>query len=93
MEEVVEAVAEQFVTTAAAILGPGRNKDIVTARHVAMYICREMIPEMNTMVMGAAFGGRDHATIVYACQRIRNLLQADPELKTLVNQLIKSLMG
>ncbi len=93
VDEIVEAVAEQFQTTSAQIKGPGRHKDIALARHVAMHLCRELMPELNTSHTGAAFGGRDHATIVYACQRIRNLLQADPELKTLVNQLIKSLSG
>jgi len=91
VDEIVEAVAEQFQTTSVQIKGPGRHKDIALARHIAMHLCRELMPEMNTSIAGAAFGGRDHATIVYACQRIRNLLQADPELKALVNQLIKSL--
>ncbi|MCW3096954.1 MAG: chromosomal replication initiator protein DnaA [Chthonomonadaceae bacterium] len=93
IDEIVEAVAEQFQTTSVQIKGPGRHKDIALARHVAMHLCRELMPELNTSITGTAFGGRDHATIVYACQRIRNLLQADPELKALVNQLIKSLTG
>lgn len=93
IDEIVEAVAEQFQTTSMQIKGPGRHKDIALARHVAMHLCRELMPELNTSHAGAAFGGRDHATIVYACQRIRNLLQADPELKVMVNQLIKSLTG
>ncbi len=41
--------------------------------------------------MGAAFGGRDHATIVYACQKLKLLLDADSELQNMVNSLIKSL--
>ncbi len=93
IDEIVDAVAEQFQTTSVQIKGPGRHKDIALARHVAMHLCRELMPELNTSITGAAFGGRDHATIVYACQRIRTLLQADPGLKALVNQLIKSLMG
>ncbi len=91
IDEIVEAVAEQFQTTAAQIKGPGRHKDIALARHIAMHLCRELMPELNTSITGAAFGGRDHATIVYACQRIRTLLQDDMELKALVSQMIKSL--
>ena len=93
IDEIVDAVAEQFQTTSVQIKGPGRHKDIALARHVAMHLCRELMPELNTSITGTAFGGRDHATIVYACQRIRTLLQADPELKAMVNQLIKSLMS
>ncbi len=91
VDEIVDAVAEQYQTTSAQIKGPGRHKNIALARHVAMHLCRELMPELNTSTTGAAFGGRDHATIVYACQRIRALLQKDMELKSLVNQLIKSL--
>ena len=92
VEEVLEAVARQFGTTATALeRAEVRNKDISLARHIAMYLCRELIPEMNTMVACVAFGGRDHATIVYACQKMKALLNVDPELQNLVTQLTKLL--
>lgn len=91
VQEVVEAVGEQFGITPTAILGPGRNKDISLARQVAIYICRELMPESNTSLIGTAFGGRDHATVVYACQKMKLVLDVDPELKGLVLKLRKSL--
>lgn len=91
IEEIVQAVAEEFGLTPAAILGPNRNKDVSFARHVAMYLSRELLPEMNTTLTGAAFGGRDHATIVYACQRVRPMMDLDPELKALVSRLTRRL--
>jgi chromosomal replication initiator protein len=91
IEEVVESVAERFGITTQAILGPSRNKDVSLARQVAIYICRELMPQVNTTVMGAAFGGRDHATIVYACQKVKVLMDADAELKGMVSALLKSL--
>lgn len=91
IEEIIETIAARFGTTAAAIKGPNRNKDISLARHVAMYLSRELLPEVNTMVAGAAFGGRDHATIIYACQKCKTLLTIDPELQNTINDLMKSL--
>jgi chromosomal replication initiator protein len=91
VEEVVMAVADQFGLTAKAILGPNRNKDVSLARQVAIYLCRELMPQVNTTMMGAAFGGRDHATIVYACQKLKVVLDVDTELRSMVDKLLKDL--
>ncbi len=84
IEEIIAAICRQFGTTPAVIVGPARNKDIVLARHVAMHLCRELLPEINTVHLGAAFGGRDHTTILHGCQRVRAMLALDGELKALI---------
>jgi chromosomal replication initiator protein len=91
VQEVVDAVAEHFGLQSELLTGPGRNKDVALARHVAVYVCRELIPHMNTTEIGQAFGGRDHATIVYACQKMRSMMGADDELRNLIRDLIKTL--
>jgi chromosomal replication initiator protein len=91
LDAVIDAVAAQFGTTGAAIRGPGRIKDLSIARQIAMFLCRELIPGQNTTSIGAAFGGRDHATVVYACQRVRSLMEIDPELKALFQELSQRL--
>ncbi len=91
IDEIIEMVAAQFGTTSIAIKGPNRTKDVSLARQVAMYISRELLSEINTTITGAAFGGRDHATAIYACQRIRALMELDVELKTLVVQMMRRL--
>jgi chromosomal replication initiator protein len=87
IEGVIQAAAEHFGAAVSAIKGPGRNKDLSIARQVAMYLCRELIPSANTISIGAAFGGRDHATVVYACQRMRQLMEIDPGLKSTFREL------
>ena len=91
VNEIVDTVAPFFGVSAIGIKGPNRNKDVSLARQVAMFLCRELLPELNTTIVGAAFGSRDHATIVYACQRVKGLMELDPELKTLVQQVQKRL--
>lgn len=91
IEGVIETVAARFGANVSAMIGPGRNKDLSIARQVAMFLCRELVPSANTTLIGAAFGGRDHATVVYACQRVRSLMEIDPELKALFQELSNNL--
>ncbi len=87
IDEVIGAVCRSLGTTSAVIKGPARNKDIALARHVAMYLCRELLPEINSVHVGTAFGGRDHTTILHGCQRVRTMLNIDIELRSLVAAL------
>jgi chromosomal replication initiator protein len=91
IDEIIAAVCARFEITCSAIKGPARHKDIALARHVAMYVCRELLPEINTVHLGTAFGGRDHTTILHGCQRVRAILNVDPELKALVGAICSEL--
>ena len=90
-DEVISAVCDQFGTTPLVVKGPARNKDIVLARHVAMYLCRELLSEVNTVLLGVAFGGRDHTTILYGCQRVRAMLALDGDLKGVIERMREEL--
>lgn len=90
-DEVIAMVSNHFGTTPAVVKGRARNKDIVLARHVAMHLCRELLPEMNTVQLGSAFGGRDHTTILYACQRVRATLDFDTDLGSQIAALTATL--
>ncbi len=90
VDEVIMSVSEKTNVSPAAIKGTSRQKEVALARHVAMLLCRDLLPELNTMLLGKAFGGKDHATIVHACQRIRMKMENDTELKTLINGLLRS---
>ncbi len=90
VDEVIMAVSEKTNISPAAIKGTSRQKEVALARHIAMLLCRDLLPELNTMLLGKAFGGKDHATIVHACQRMRMKMENDTELKTLINGLLRS---
>ena len=87
VDEILEVVSKEFGTTAAVLKGTSRNKEISLARHIAMYLCREMLPETNMRVIGGQLGGRDHSTIIHACQKIQLLLEVDTDLKSSTNRL------
>ncbi|MBO6003909.1 MAG: chromosomal replication initiator protein DnaA [Aeriscardovia sp.] len=67
--EIIAAVASYFRLAPADLLSSKRVKEVASARQIAMYICREMtgLPLAN---IGQAFGGRDHTTVIHACQKI-----------------------
>ena len=90
-EDVVTTAAEHFSIPIVAIKGPGRSKEVSGVRQLAMYLCRELVPGSSLAGVGAFFGGRDHATVVYACQKIRDRIKDDPDYGDLVKVLIDRL--
>ena len=50
-----------------------RSRDLVLARQIAMYLCRELT-EMSLPMIGREFGGRDHSTVLHAVGKIRKLM-------------------
>ncbi len=55
------------------LCGPSRSRNLVLARQIAMYLCRELT-EMSLPQIGAEFGGRDHTTVMHAERKIRKLM-------------------
>jgi chromosomal replication initiator protein len=87
-----KAVAQQFHTTVESLKGKRRTNAIVVPRQTAMYICRSLT-EMALTDVGRAFGGRDHTTVLYACERVREMMDVDPEYKRTVEEMEERLRG
>jgi chromosomal replication initiator protein len=56
---------------------------LVTARQIAMYLCRELT-DLSLPKIGQAFGGRDHTTVMHANRKIRELMA---ERRSIFNQV------
>ncbi len=80
-------VAEYFEIRPSDMTAKRRSKSVAYPRHVAMYLSREMtgfsFPEL-----GEHFGGRDHTTILHACDKIKKDIKKEPKTKTLIDKLI-----
>jgi chromosomal replication initiator protein len=72
-ELIINETAEYYTLTRSELMGPSRSRPLVTARQVAMYLCRELTP-MSLPKIGEAFGGRDHTTVMHADSKIRKLM-------------------
>lgn len=76
----VEKVANHFWVDSDAILGQGRTKEISHARQIAMYLIKTKLWR-SLQRIGDYFGGRNHASVIYAIQICEDDLKKMPELK------------
>ncbi|QNH95304.1 chromosomal replication initiator protein DnaA [Corynebacterium anserum] len=83
---VIDVVAEFYDLSASEIIGKGRARQIANARQIGMYLCRELT-DLSLPKLGAAFGGRDHTTVMYAERRINDKIQEDHKTFNQVQEL------
>jgi chromosomal replication initiator protein len=75
--------ADYFGITVDDLCGQSRTHVLVTARQIAMYLCRELT-DLSLPKIGQLFGGRDHTTVMHADRKIRQLLR---ERRSVFNQI------
>jgi len=59
-------------------------------RQIAIYLARDLTSASLAQI-GQRFGGRDHTTVIHACQKITDLIERDVALRSTINQLRKEL--
>lgn len=92
IEDIQRVVCEHFGITLEELVGKRRSKEVVIPRQVGMYLARELT-EASLPEIGQKFGGRDHATVLHACNKIKEELDRNKELATVVNDLRARLEG
>lgn len=80
-ELIRSTVAAHFRTDVETLQSRRRDRNTATARHVAIYLTREMTP-LSLPQIGGLYGGRDHTTILNSIERIESALGQDPDLTT-----------
>ena len=76
---ILAAVCEFYGLTSEEICSAGRSARVAWPRQVAIHLTRELTDE-SLQEIGNAFGGRSHATVVHACNRVRDRTAQDPDL-------------
>jgi chromosomal replication initiator protein len=85
---VLEVSARLFNLTVDDIIGKARTRDLVDARHIAMYVSRQLTnPPLSYPQIAKAFGGRDHTTVMNAVQRIERDMKERRKTFDRVNEL------
>ena len=74
---IVNTVCEYFNITRDMMLSKTRKRQIVQARQIAMYECRNLIGNCSLSTIGAELGGKDHATVLHACSTVQDLMATD----------------
>lgn len=80
---IMAQTAVYFGLTIEDLCGSSRSRVLVTARQIAMYLCRELT-DLSLPKIGQQFGGRDHTTVMHADRKIRKLLS---ERRAIYNQV------
>lgn len=88
IENIQKVVCQYFNVKEEEIKGKSRTQNIVKARQIAMYLCKEYT-ELSLKAIGYHFGGRDHSTVIHAIQTISDLIEVDSSIRQDVSALMK----
>jgi chromosomal replication initiator protein len=89
-ERIIAVVAERFSVRPDALCGARRTRSVALPRQIAMYLMRQLT-EMSLVEIGRVFGGRDHTTVLYACDKVAQEVARDSAFADKVNGLISTL--
>jgi chromosomal replication initiator protein len=87
---VVDVVASVFGITSEKLLGRDRTREAALPRQVVMYLLRQ---EANVSLpqIGQVVGGRDHTTVIYACEKVADMMERDERLRRQILQIREQL--
>jgi chromosomal replication initiator protein len=86
LRDVAVLTARYFSLRLSDLRGSSRKRPVVVARDVAMYLCRRFARESLGRI-GDYFGGRDHTTVLHACRKTEERMEADPAIRQAIDRL------
>jgi chromosomal replication initiator protein len=89
-ERILTAVSDRFGIKVEVLCGQRRTQSVALPRQVAMYLMRQLT-DLSLVEIGRAFSGRDHTTVIYACDKVAGLIRGDSALADKINGLISTL--
>ena len=89
-ERILATAAEKFGARVEMLIGQRRTQAVALPRQVAMYLMRQLT-DLSLAEIGRAFGGRDHTTVIYACEKIARRINTDDAFRDKINGLISTL--
>ncbi|GBE00807.1 chromosomal replication initiator protein DnaA [bacterium BMS3Bbin06] len=90
IESIKKAVSEYYGIRLHDIISKKRTKEIAIPRQIAMYLCRELT-DLSLNDIGKGFGGKDHATVLYAHKQIEKRKAEDEAFRRIIDSLIKKI--
>lgn len=90
VEVIQKRVAEHYDLRVADMTSKRRPENIAFPRQIAMYLARQLTAS-SLNVIGEAFGGRDHGTVLHACRLVKDRMEVDANVRQVVQYLEKQL--
>ena len=91
-ETIQQIVAKEWGVTPEGLRSKTRTKALTAPRQVAMFLMRELLG-LQLVEIGAAFGGRDHSTVIHSLERVAGILNEEPSFAQRVGRLRAQLEG
>lgn len=89
---IMAIVAEYYSVTVEDLKSKRRNREVTVPRQIAMYLVRDMNGSSLPRI-GMEFGGRDHTTVIHACDKVAADMRKDANVKGAVETLRKRIQG
>ena len=89
---IIDVICNFYQITPADIRGNKKPKNIAYPRQIAIYLCRKHL-DVSLSKIGEDFGGRDHTTVLHACNKIEKDMEKEPELQKTILELEKRIKG
>jgi chromosomal replication initiator protein len=90
IEVIQKRVAEHYDIRLADMTSKRRPENIAFPRQIAMFLSRQMT-DSSLSIIGEAFGGRDHGTVLHACRLVKDRMEVDSNVRQVVHYLEKQL--
>jgi chromosomal replication initiator protein len=87
IDKIQRVVAKHFNLDVKDMKSKRRTDAVAFPRQIAMYLARTLTDEFSTNEIGDAFGGKDHTTVMHACNKIKARMATDPYFVAKVNQI------
>lgn len=90
IDVIQEIVAKHFHLEPRDLKSKKRTDAIAWPRQIAMYLCRTLT-ELSTTEIGDYFGGKDHTTVLHACEKVKLKLAESPFISSMVNKITQDI--
>ena len=92
-ETILLVVADFYGLTVEDVRGSKRLRPLVHARHIAMYLIRDLLNNYSYPMIARIFDGRNHTTVISGVEKVKEQITHDPDMLAQVNQLKRRLQG
>lgn len=87
---IIRGVADYYGLTKQQLTSKTRTKNVANARHIAIYLTRKML-DLPYNIIGREFGGRDHSTIISACEKVEKQMKTSETFRLAIKEIEKSI--
>jgi chromosomal replication initiator protein len=88
IEFIQKLVCDYFTIPVEMVKSKTRKREIVQARQISMYYAKDLT-KSSLKTIGMHFGGRDHSTVIHACQTVNDLMETDKKFRADIEEIGK----